>query len=168
MMIVAGNETTRTVTSNGMLRLIQHPDQRRRLVADPSTIPAAVEEMLRYDPGVHHFRRRAMVDTELGGKSIRAGDKVVLWYGSANRDDDVFADPHTFDIGRPNAAEHLTFGIGQHYCLGAALARSQLRAIFTEVLTRLPDMELATPPRRLRSNFINGVKEMRVTFTPAT
>jgi cytochrome P450 len=167
MMIVAGNETTRTVTSNGMLRLIQHPDQRRRLLADPSAIPAAVEEMLRYDPGVHHFRRLATSDTVLGGKSIRAGDKVVLWYGSANRDDAVFADPHAFDIGRSNAAEHLTFGIGQHFCLGAALARSQLRAIFTETLTRLPDMELAAPPRRLRSNFINGVKEMRVSFTPA-
>lgn len=167
MMIVAGNETTRTVTSNGMVRLIHHPGQRHALIADPARIPAAVEEMLRYDPGVHHFRRTAKVDTQLHGKSIRAGDKVVLWYGSANRDDAVFTDPHAFDITRANASEHLTFGIGQHYCLGASVARSQLRAIFTEVLTRLPDMELAAPPRRLRSNFINGVKEMRVTFTPA-
>jgi cholest-4-en-3-one 26-monooxygenase len=167
MMIVAGNETTRTVTSNGMIRLIQHPAQRQTLLDDPSRIPAAVEEMLRYDPGVHHFRRTARTDTTLRGTPIRAGDKVVLWYGSANRDDDVFADPDAFDIGRENAAEHLTFGIGQHYCLGASLARAQLRAIFTEVLRRLPDLELAAPPTRLRSNFINGVKEMRVTFTPA-
>lgn len=167
MMIVAGNETTRTVTSNGMLRLIEHPEQRQRLVDDPSLIPTAVEELLRYDPGVHHFRRTVMEDTEVGGVEMKKGQKLTLWYGSANRDESVFDDPHRFDINRHNAGEHLSFGIGQHYCLGASLARAQLKAIFTEVLTRMPDMELAAPPRRLRSNFINGVKEMRVTYTPS-
>jgi len=167
MMIVAGNETTRTVTSNGMLRLIEHPEQRQQLIDDPSLIPTAVEELLRYDPGVHHFRRSIMEDTELGGVEMKKGQKLTLWYGSANRDESVFDDPHRFDINRANAGEHLSFGIGQHYCLGASLARAQLKAIFTEVLTRMPDMELAAPPRRLRSNFINGVKEMRVSYTPS-
>jgi cytochrome P450 len=90
----------------------------------------------------------------------------VVWYPAANRDPEIFDDPHTFDIARPNASSHLTFGIGQHYCLGAALARAQLCTIFHEVLTRLPDIEFVESPRRLRSNFINGVKEMRVRFTP--
>lgn len=165
MLIVAGNETTRTVTTNGMLRLMAHPDQRAELVEDLSLLPNAVEEMLRYDPAVHHFRRTATVDTELGGKQIKAGEKVVLWYASGNRDPDVFEDPDRFDIHRPNARDHVAFGIGQHFCLGAHLARLQLRSVFTELLTRLPDMELAGEPKRLRSNFINGVKQMPVGFT---
>ena len=145
-----------------------NPEQKQALIDDPSRIPTAVEEILRYDPGVHHFRRTAREDTELGGQSIREGDKAVVWYPAANRDPEVFDDPHTFDIARANASDHLTFGIGQHYCLGASLARAQLATIFREVLTRLPDIELAAPPRRLRSNFINGVKEMRVKFTPVS
>jgi len=168
MMIVAGNETTRTVTSNGMLRLIQHPEQRAAMAADPSLIPNAIEEILRYDPAVHHFRRTATEDVELRGVQIKAGDKVVLWYPSANRDDEVFTDPDVFDIRRTNARDQLSFGIGQHFCLGASLARLQLSVIFEEVLRRLPDISLAGEPRRLRSNFINGVKEMPVRFTPAT
>ena len=167
MMIVAGTETTRTVTTNGMLRLIQHPEQRRELVDDPSLIPQAIEEMLRFDPAVHHFRRTATLDTEIREVPIRAGQKLVLWYGSGNRDDEVFDDPHRFDIHRANAKDHLAFGIGQHFCLGATLARLQLRSIFGEVLRRIPDMELESEPRRLRSNFINGVKEMRVQFRPS-
>jgi cytochrome P450 len=167
MMVVAGNETTRTVTSNGMIRLIEHPEQRQQLIDDPSGIPAAVEEMLRYEPGVHHFRRTVMEDTEVAGVKMEEGQKLTIWYGSANRDDTVFENPHRFDINRADVAEHVTFGIGQHYCLGASLARAQLRAIFTEVLTRMPDMEMVGTPRRLRSNFINGVKEMRVSYTPS-
>lgn len=162
MLMVAGNETTRTVTTNGMLRLIQSPEQRAALVRDPGLIPNAIEEMLRYEPAVHHFRRTLQRDFELRGEMLRAGDKVLLWYGSGNRDDEVFADPHRFDIHRGNARDHLAFGTGEHFCLGASLARLQLRAIFEELLPRLPELELAAPPRRLRSNFINGVKEMRV------
>jgi cytochrome P450 len=167
MMIVAGNETTRTVTSNGMLRLIEHPEQRRAVVEDPSLLPNAIEEMLRFDPAVHHFRRTAVRDTEVRGTPIRAGQKLALWYGSANRDEAVFSEPERFDVRRRNARDHLAFGVGQHFCLGANLARLQLRVIFEEVLARIPEMELAAAPRRLRSNFINGVKEMRVSFSPA-
>ena len=167
MMIVAGNETTRTVTTNGMLRLIEHPDQRRAVVEDRSLLPNAIEEMLRFDPAVHHFRRTATRDTEIRGTTIRAGQKLALWYGSANRDEEVFPDPDRFDVRRANARDHLAFGVGQHFCLGANLARLQLRVIFEEVLERIPEMELRAAPRRLRSNFINGVKEMRVSFPPA-
>ena len=167
MMIVAGNETTRTVTTNGMRALIEHPDQRRLLLDDPSLIPAAIDEMLRFEPAVHHFRRRATQDTEIRGVKVTKDQKVVLWYPSANRDEEVFDQPQKFDIRRENASDQIAFGIGQHFCLGASLARLQLRCIFEETLGRLPDMELAEPPRRLRSNFINGVKKMPVKFTPA-
>jgi len=165
LLAVAGNETTRTVTSNGMLDLIRHPDQRRRLLADRSLLDSAVEEILRFNPAVHCFRRTALADTEIRGTRIAEGDKLALWYPSVNRDEEVFENPDSFDIGRsPN--EHLSFGIGEHYCLGANLARMELRKIFGGLLERLPDLELAAPPRRLRSNFINGIKEMRVSFAP--
>jgi cholest-4-en-3-one 26-monooxygenase len=165
LLALAGNETTRTVTAQGMRLLIEHPEQRRRILDDMSLLPSAVEEMLRYNPAVIHFRRTASADTELRGKKIRKGDKVLMWYPSANRDEEVFEDGQRFDIGRtPN--EHLAFGIGEHYCLGANLARLQLNTIFTELLTRVPDLEFAGPPKRLRSNFIDGIKEMPVRFTP--
>jgi len=163
LLVVAGNETTRTVTTNGMRLLIEHPEQLRRLVDDPSMIPSAVEEILRYEPAVICFRRTATRDIELRGQKIREGDKVVMWYPSANRDEDVFVEPDRFDIGRsPN--DHLAFGIGQHFCLGANLARLELNIIFEEIVRRLRQPELAGPVRRLRSNFINGVKEMRIRF----
>jgi cholest-4-en-3-one 26-monooxygenase len=165
LLCVAGNETTRTVTSNGMLTLIEHPEERRRLVEDPRLVPSAVEEILRFAPAVHYFRRTATADTELRGQRIREGDKVTLWYTSANRDEEVFSEPGRFDVRRhPN--DHLAFGVGEHFCLGSNLARMELVVIFEELLRRLPDMELAAPVRRLRSNFVNGVKEMRVRFTP--
>lgn len=165
LLALAGNETTRTVTAQGMRLLVEHPDQRRRILDDRSLLPAAVEEMLRYNPAVIHFRRTASADTELRGKKIRKGDKVLVWYPSANRDEDLFSRAQTFDVGRtPN--EHLAFGIGEHYCLGANLARLQLNTIFSELLMRLPDIEFAGPVKRLRSNFIDGIKEMPVRFTP--
>ncbi len=166
LLCVAGNETTRTVTSNGTLALLQHPDQRRRVQQDPGLLDSAVEEILRFEPAVHYFRRTARRDVEIRGQRIREGEKVTLWYPAANRDEDVFADPDVFDVGRtPN--DHLAFGIGEHFCLGANLARMELRLILGEVIRRLPDLELAAPVRRLRSNFVNGVKEMRVRFTPS-
>ncbi len=166
LLAIAGNETTRTVTVNGLLQLIQNPEQMRRLRNNPSLLESAVEEMLRYAPPVNHFRRTALEDVELRGEKIRAGDKVTLWYPSANRDEDVFDEPNVFDITRePNP--HLAFGIGEHYCLGANLARMELRIIFGEILKRLEDVELAGPVRRLRSNFINGVKEMKIRYRPA-
>lgn len=165
LLALAGNETTRTVTAQGMRLLVEHREQRDRIANDPSLLGSAVEEILRYNPAVIHFRRTATEDVEVRGQKIRAGDKVILWYSSANRDEDVFADSQTFDIERsPN--EHLAFGIGEHFCLGASLARLQLNSIFHEVLTRLPDIEFAGPIRRLRSNFIDGIKEMPVRFTP--
>jgi cholest-4-en-3-one 26-monooxygenase len=167
LLCIAGNETTRTVTVNGLLDLLQHPDQLRRLRGERSLIGSAVEEMLRFDPPVNYFRRTLLRDVEIRGQAIRAGEKVTLWYPSANRDEEIFADPDALDVARsPNP--HLSFGIGEHYCLGANLARMELRIIFRELLDRLHDIEIASPPRRLRSNFINGVKEMRIRYAAAS
>jgi cholest-4-en-3-one 26-monooxygenase len=161
VLAVAGNETTRNLIAGGMLALMEHPDQYARLVADRSLVPSAVEEMLRWVTPVMHFRRTATRDTELRGVKLKENDKVVLYYPSANRDESVFADPTRFDVGRtPN--EHLAFGIGQHFCLGANLARLEIRVMFEELLARYPRIELAGPVRRLRSNFINGFKEIPV------
>lgn len=165
LLLVAGNETTRNLVSGGLLALIEHPGERARLQADPALLPTAVEEMLRWVTPVNVFQRTAQRDVELGGHSIREGDKVVLFYASANRDEEIFPDAHRFDVGRaPN--EHLAFGIGPHFCLGANLARLEIRIMFEELLRRLPDIELAGPVERLRSNFINGIKRMPVRFTP--
>ena len=167
LLAVAGNETTRNLISGGMLALIQHPDQRRRLLAEGSLMDTAVEEMLRWVTPVMQFQRSAQRDTEIGGQRIAEGDRVALYYVSANRDEAAFERPDQFDVGRsPN--EHLTFGGGgPHHCLGASLARLEIKLMFEELLRRLPDMELNGSPRRLRSNFINGLKEMQVRFTPA-
>jgi cholest-4-en-3-one 26-monooxygenase len=166
ILAIAGNETTRTVTSNGMIQLIRHPDQRQRLLNDPSLLNTAIEEILRFEPAVSCFRRTAMKDVEIRDTRIAAGDKIMLWYPAANRDEEVFDDPDKFDLGR-NPNDHLSFGIGEHFCLGSNLARMELRKIFAALMKRLPDIEFAAEPRRLRSNFVNGVKEMQVSFTPS-
>jgi cholest-4-en-3-one 26-monooxygenase len=165
LLLIAGNETTRTVTTNGMISLLEHPEQLRDLQRDPALVDSAVEEILRYSPAVHSFRRTAMQDSVIRDQQIRRDDKLILWYPSANRDEDVFPDPHRFDIRRsPN--DHIAFGFGEHYCLGANLARMELQEIFREIVTRIRGLEMTAAPRRLRSNFINGVKEMRVRFEP--
>jgi cholest-4-en-3-one 26-monooxygenase len=165
LLLIAGNETTRTVTTNGMISLLENPDQLRDLTQNPNLIDSAVEEILRFSPAVHAFRRTAMEDLEMRDQKIRKDDKLILWYPSANRDEDVFEAPHHFDIRRsPN--DHIAFGYGEHYCLGANLARMELQEIFREIVGRIDGMEMTAPPRRLRSNFINGVKEMRVRFEP--
>lgn len=166
LLAVAGNETTRTMTTHGMRLLFENPEQRARLQGDVERLlPSAVEEMLRMSPPVLHFRRTATADTEIRGRRIRRGEKVVMFYPSANRDEEVFEDPNRFDVTRqPN--HHLSFGIGEHYCLGANLARMTLHSIFREILTRLPDLEPAGEIRRLRGNFVDGVKAMPVRFTP--
>jgi len=164
-LIVAGNETTRTLASNGMRTLTEFPDTYAALVADRALVEPAVEEMLRWSAPIHHFRRTATQDVELRGRTIREGDKVIMWYPSANRDEEIFDDGYTFDIGR-NPNMQISFGFGEHFCLGANLARLQLRVMFEEILARMPDVTLAAEPRRLHSNLINGIKEMRVTFTP--
>jgi cholest-4-en-3-one 26-monooxygenase len=167
LLAIAGNETTRNLISHGLLLLLDHPEQMARLCDDPSGIPAAVEEMLRYRAPVMYFRRTATEDTEIRGTRIREGDKVTLWYPSANRDEDVFEDPDRFDIARhPN--EHVAFGHGQHFCLGSHLARMEIRVMFEELLRRLPDIELAGDVRMLRSHFIDGIKSIPVKFSPET
>ncbi len=165
LLSVAGNETTRNLISHGIMLLMEHPKAHERLIREPALIPSAVEEMLRFRPPVMYFRRTATRDTELRGQKIRKGDKVTLWYPSANRDEDVFPDADRFDITRsPN--DHLGFGIGQHFCLGSHLARLEIRVMFEHLLRRLPDMELTGPVEYLRSHFIDGVKHMPVRFTP--
>ena len=165
LLSVAGNETTRNLISGGLLALLEHPAERARLLADPKLLESGVEEMLRWVTPVTYFRRTATQDTELRGVKIKEGQKVVMYYASANRDEDVFPDGDRFDVGRtPN--EHLAFGVGQHFCLGTSLARLEIKLVFEELLRRLPDIELAGPVRRLRSNFINGTKELPIRFTP--
>ena len=166
LLSVAGNETTRNLISGAMLALIEHPKQRARLLANPTLLPTAVEEFLRWVSPVMQFRRTAQRDVELRGQRIREGDRVSIWYVAANRDEEAFPNAHQFDVGRdPN--EHLGFGIGPHFCLGSHLARLEIRIMFEEVLKRLPEVRLAGPVQRLRSNFINGIKHMPVEFAPA-
>jgi cytochrome P450 len=161
LLVVAGNETTRNAISHGMKALCDFPDQRAKWAADfEGVAPTAIEEIVRWASPVIHFRRTATRDTALGGQAIRAGEKIVLWYNSGNRDEAVFADPYRFDVTRtPN--EHVGFGgPGPHHCLGANLARREMRVMFREIFSRLPDLEITGPPEMLRSNFIHGIKHM--------
>jgi cytochrome P450 len=162
LLVIAGNETTRQALSRAMQLLADHPAETRELGDDPSLIPVALEEILRFASPVLYFRRTATVHTELSGVPIRAGDKVTMWYISANFDEDVFPDPYRFDIRRePN--EHVTFGkYGPHHCLGAYLARLEMRVILEELLPRIRSLEVTGPAPRVRSNFINGVKKLPV------
>jgi len=164
MLTVAGNETTRHAASGGMLAFFEHPDQWQRLVRDPSLIPLAAEEIVRWASPVNLFRRTATMDLELGGQRIAEGDKVVVFYSSANRDDKVFDRPEEFDIGRePNP--HIGFGGGgPHFCLGRHLAALELRVLLRALTERMPDLKLDGDVSRLRSNFVNGIKHMPVRF----
>jgi cytochrome P450 len=162
VLMIAGNETTRHTITSGMLALMQNPDQLQLLKDDPSLIATATEELLRWASPVMHFRRTATRDIELRGQLIKEGDKVVTWYISANRDEDVFPDPYRFDVTRePN--DHVTFGPGgPHFCLGAHLARLETKILFQEMIPRLNSIELVGPVDRIRSNFVNGIKRMPV------
>lgn len=164
---VAGNETTRTAANGGMQAFFEHPEQWRRLLADRSLMATAPDEIVRWTSPIIEFRRTAMRDVELRGETIKEGDKVVVFYHSANRDEEVFENPYTFDVGRdPNP--HVGFGGGgPHFCLGTHLARLELRVLFETLLDRMPDIQPAGNIRRLRSNFVNGIKEMPVRFTPS-
>jgi cholest-4-en-3-one 26-monooxygenase len=167
LLTVAGNETTRNLMSGAMHAFFEHPDQWERLRHDRSLLPSAVEEMLRFVTPVMNFRRTAMRDTELSGTRIAAGDKVVFYHASGNRDEEIFTDPDRFDVGRdPNP--HIAFGGGgPHFCLGANLARMEIRVMFEHLLDRLPDLHLVGEVQRLQSQFINGVKHLPVAFTPS-
>ncbi|GAB4338447.1 MAG: cytochrome P450 [Dehalococcoidia bacterium] len=163
LLIIAGNETTRNAISGGLLALDAHPEQKRKLLEDASLMPSAVEEILRWTSPVAHMARVATRDTEVRGQRIGEGERVVMWYPSVNRDEDVFPDPDRFDITRsPN--DHLAFGIGEHFCLGANLARLELKVMFEELLQRLPGIRVAGPVELLRSNFIAGIKHIPVEF----
>ena len=167
LLVVAGNETTRNAISHGLLALTEHPDQRALWQADPAGIaPTGVDEIVRWGSPVVWMRRTVAEDTVLGGEELHPGDKLILFYNSANRDEDVFADPYRFDVRRsPNP--HLGFGAaGPHFCLGAHLARQEIDVMFRQLFERLPDIESAGEPDRLRSSFINGIKHMDCTFTP--
>lgn len=163
-LVTAGNDTTKGMLVSGLLTLLRHPDQLAELRADRSLIPGAVEEIIRYDNPLHYFRRTAVVDTELSGTRIAAGDKVAMYYTSANRDEEVFDDPQVFDIGRrPNP--HLSFGIAGHFCLGVHLARLEGKVFFEELLDAFPTIELIGEPERIRSNLNNSLKRLPVRLT---
>ena len=166
LLVVAGNETTRNATAGGMQAFIDHPDQWRRLQAEPELAAGAVEEILRWVTPVIGFRRTPTCPATIGDQPVEAGDKVVVYYPSANRDEDVFEDPHVFDIGRTHNP-HVAFGgTGVHFCLGAHQARLELRILFETLARRIERIEPAGPVRRLRSNFINGIKSMPVRVYP--
>jgi len=169
LLAVAGNETTRNAISHSVLALAEHPDQRAWLREDPSRWDTALDELLRWSTPVMHFRRTATRDTELAGQAIGEGDRVVIWHISGNRDEDVFDEPFRFDLSRsPNealGAGHVAFGGGgPHFCLGANLAKAEMRVMLDEILRRLGDFEVDGPVQRLRSNFINGIKHLPVAW----
>jgi cytochrome P450 len=160
-LVTAGNDTTQTMLASGLLSLLQNPEQLQELRGDRSLIPGAVEEILRYANPLHYFRRTATSDAELGGSHIKAGDKVAMYYTSANRDEEVFADPQSFNIHRkPNP--HLSFGVAQHFCLGVHLARLEGRVFFEELLDTFPSIELTGTPVRTRSNLNNALKKLPI------
>ncbi|WP_327089109.1 cytochrome P450 [Nonomuraea sp. NBC_01738] len=169
ILCVAGNETTRNLIAHSMLALIEHPDAYRELAGnleDRTLWASATEEFLRWGSSIHNFRRTATADTEISGKMVKKGEKVVTFYASANHDEDVFAEPYTLDLRRsPN--DHVTFGGGgPHFCLGANLARLQITCMIRELLRRFPGAEHTGPVRRMRSDFINGIKEMPLRLLP--
>jgi cytochrome P450 len=161
LLVAAGNDSTKATYTSGMRALLEHPEQMRELVEDPALIPAAVEECLRMYPAFAHFRRTATRDTEIRGQPVKEGEKVVMWYLSSNRDEDVYEDAQRFDVHRN--PDHQAFGAGgRHFCLGAALARLELRILFEETLRRFPEMELAGEPEHALSPFINQLKTLPV------
>ena len=163
VVFTAGHETTRNALSGGMLALIEHPDQREKLRASPELVSAAVEEIARWTSPVSFMKRTLQQDVELRGEKLREGDELLLFYGSANRDEAVFADPFGFRIERdPNP--HLAFGVGEHFCLGAHLARRSARALFRQLARRIEWVELVREPARLRSNFVVGLKHLPIRY----
>lgn len=165
LLVVAGNETTRNSITGGLKALHEFPSERAKAMANPALLKSGAGEFVRWVSPVHHMRRTAMKDVELGGKTIRAGDKLILWYASGNRDESVYADPFVFRIDRfedHTVPKHLGFGTGQHVCLGQRLAELQIRIAFEELFARLPNMKPVADGRRVRSNFINGWKDLPV------
>ena len=166
LLIVGGNDTTRNSISGGVVALNENPDQYEKLRGDPSLVPNMVSEIIRWQTPLAHMRRTATRDAGLAGKSIAKGDKVVMWYVSANRDEAVFDDPDAFRIDRANARQHLSFGIGVHFCMGSRLAEMQLRVLWEETLARFREVEVVGPPVRVRSNFVKGYHRLPVRVHP--
>jgi linalool 8-monooxygenase len=164
LLVVAGNETTRNSISGGILALSQHPAERQKLLDDPSLIPHAVDEIIRWVHPVIYMRRTALADYTLRGVTIKAGDKLALWYMSGNRDEEKWADPFTFNLTR-KGPRHLSFGYGQHLCIGWRLAELQLQVLLEELLARYPDIEATGPVSRMRTNFLNSIKTMNVRYS---
>jgi cytochrome P450 len=165
LLMAAGNDSTKATYASGMRALMENPDQRQLLLDDPSLVPGAVEESLRMFPAFAHFRRTATRDVELDGQQISEGDKVLMWYVSSNRDESRYDDPDRFDVTR--TTDHQAFGAGgRHFCVGAALARLELRILFEETLARFPEMELADKPVYVESPFLNQLKTLPVRLRP--
>ena len=164
LMVIAGNETTRNTLTGGLMALTDNPLEREKLLKDPSLISNATDEMLRWVTSVIYFRRTATKDTNIRGQEIKAGDKIVMWYGSANRDEDVFPDGDLFRVDRENAKKHLAFGAGEHLCLGNRLGHMQIRILFEELLSRYPHIRYTSDPVRIPSNFLAGISELKVSI----
>jgi cytochrome P450 len=166
LLIVGGNDTTRNSITGGVLALNQNPDQYQKLRDNVGLIPNMVSEIIRWQTPLAHMRRRALVDTEVGGKRIKKGDKVVMWYVSGNRDEEVIDNPDAFLIDRPKARQHLSFGFGIHRCMGNRLAEMQLRVLWEEIMKRFHTVEVVGEPVRVRSNFVNGYSQLPVRLRP--
>jgi cytochrome P450 len=162
LLIVGGNDTTRNSISGGVVHLNRNPAEYDKLRANPALIPSMVSEIIRYQTPLAHMRRRALADTEIGGKQIRKGDKVIMWYISGNRDEDVIDRPYEFLIDRPKARQHLSFGFGIHRCMGNRLAEMQLRVLWEEIMKRFDKVEVVGDPTHVPSSFVHGYTDLPV------
>jgi cytochrome P450 len=163
IIVVAGNETTRNATSGGMLALIEHQDQLRKIQNDEGLLKPAIEEILRWTSPIIHFARTASRDVEVGGQQIREGEKLALFYPSANRDEEVFEDPFTFRVDR-NPNRHIAMGVGEHFCAGAHVARLEMELAYKYLLPRIEEIEVSGPVERLRSSLVGGVKHLPIRY----
>ena len=162
LMVIAGNETTRNTISGGLIALCDFPNEKKKLIENPSLISNATDEMLRWVSPVIYFRRTATKDTKIRGQEIKKGDKVIMWYGAANRDEEVFKDAHKFKVDRVEAKKHLAFGAGEHLCLGNRLGHMQIRVLFEELLSTYPDIEVVSEANRVPSNFLDAISHLQV------
>jgi len=162
LMVIAGNETTRNTMTGGLIALNENPEEKEKLIKDPSLIANATDEMLRWVSSVIYMRRTAACDTELRGQTIKKGDKIILWYGAANRDEEIFKDAHLFKVDREDAKKHIAFGAGQHLCLGNRLGQLQIKVLYEELLARFPNIQIVSEPTRIPSNFLDGISHLNV------